>query len=334
MEAEFFCMTDDVPRARLMKRLISTYLDSSITLHVHDVENNPKRGELARRYEQLMQASIPPELGLSLSVAMMDWYINRVYIQIYWPILTKGYWSEIEGSSVFFKGYEVTELLSFYRHGGLELFFPALAIRDRMVLMPRGQGKLLEKVGSEKEVEVQYNMHEVNFSDDAALDEAIRLIAQELQQEVRHEVRAYSSFIQGVINVKQAAADLQLPPALLTRAFKEETDAIAAMYQLLSCELGQKTLLQGRWTKTVLVVRNESDKEFREVMVKIAGPVELLPRNIKVDLPAHSTVPIDVSVRPPDPGDFPLEIAFALQEDRALEDWLPVHHIWVESMAP
>lgn len=231
----------------------------------------------------------------------------------------------------------MTRRLEFWPGGrGLELFLPALAIRDHMILMPSGQSKLLEQVNSEykQAVDVIYDVFEVDFNDDAALDEAIRLVAQKLMQEIRHEMRAYSSFIQGGINVKQATTDLQLPPALLTRAFKEETDALAAVYQLLSCDLGQKTLLQGHWTKTVLVVRNEFDKEFREVMVKIAGPVELLPSNIKVDLPAHSTVSIDVSVKLPDPGDFPLEIAFAMQEDWALENWLPVHHIWVQSTAP
>jgi hypothetical protein len=312
MEAELFCMTDDVSGSTPLKRLISTYLDPSITLHVYNVERHPERSRLASRYEQLLQASLPPALGESLSVTTMDLYVYRVYIRIYYR----------------------TEFYSFYPNHGLDLFLPALAIRNRMVFIPRGQGKFLEKISPKKEVGVQYDLHEWNFSDEAALTEAIRLVAQELQQEIRHEVRAYSRFIQGVINVKQAADHLQLPLALLTRAFKEETDAIAAVYQLLSCDLEQKTLLQGRWTKTVLVVRNKSDKDLRGVMVTVAGPMELLPRNIKVDLPGHSTIPIEGAVRPLDPGDFPLEIAFALQEDRALEDWLPVHHIWMKSLAP
>lgn len=312
MEAELFCMADDLAGSTLLKGLISTYLDPSITLHVYNVERYPEPSRLASRYEQLLQASLPPALGESLSVTSMNYYAYRVYIRIYYG----------------------TKFLSFYLDNGLEQFLPALAIRDRMVLMPQGYGKFLKKMSPLKEVGVQYNLHEWDFSDEEELTKAISLVAKELQQEIRHEVRAYSSFIQGVINVKQVADQLQLPPALLTRVFKEETDAISAMYQRLSCDLEQQTLLLGRWTKTVLVVRNESDKVFRGVTVKAVGPIELLPRNITVDLLAHSIVPIEISIRPLDPGEFPLEISFVLQEDRALEDWLPVHYIWVQSIVP
>jgi hypothetical protein len=255
MEAEFFCLAGDAPRAGLLKRLISDYLDPSISLTVHNIQEGPsyERGLLARRYEQLMLASIPPALGLTLSVTTMDWFEYAVYVKIYWPVLTQGYWSEMEGNAAFFEGYEVTRQLSFsYESGGLKPFFPTLAIRDRMVLMPSGQGKLLEQVGSEKSVDVKYDVLEVDFDDDAALDQALRSVAQELQQEIRHELRAYSGFVQGVVDVEKAAVNLGLPPALLAKAFMEEAHAAAAIYQLLSCDLGQKTLIQGRWTRTTL----------------------------------------------------------------------------------
>jgi hypothetical protein len=337
MEAEFFCLTRDVLRVKLLKKLISTHIDPSITLTIHNIEEGPidERRKLGYRYEQLMQASIPPALGLSLSVTMLDWYKSRVYIELYWSILFEGYWSEREGTSEFFEGYQTIRWLRYSANGdGLQPFLPALAIRDHMVLVPSGQSEVLERVGSEKAVDVEYDVLGVDFSDDAALDQALSSVARGLMQEIGDETRAYSRFVQGVVDVEKTAADLRVPPSLLAKAFREEVDSASAIYRLLSCDLGQKTLIQGRWTKTTLAVRNGSDKELREAMVKISGPVELLPRNIKVDLPANSLVSIDVSIRPPDPGDFPLEIAFVLQEEEVLEKWLPVHHIWVQSMAP
>lgn len=74
MKAEFFCLTGDVPRAELLKKLISTHIDPSITLTVYDIEKGYERWQLASRYEQLIQASIPPALGLSLLVTTLDWF--------------------------------------------------------------------------------------------------------------------------------------------------------------------------------------------------------------------------------------------------------------------
>ena len=77
--------------------------------------------DLGRRYVKLLQASLRPETGLQLGIKELDHYGYRFYIYVY-------------------------HAFAYSASGPLQLqaFFPAIAVRNRMALVPAGLGKMLQ----------------------------------------------------------------------------------------------------------------------------------------------------------------------------------------------
>jgi hypothetical protein len=264
----------------------------------------------------------------------MDWYEERVYLYINWRMYALARWEDVGGTSVFFEGYTVRRSLQALSasHKGLELFFPSLAVRDRMVLVPGGQGALLAKLGTQEAdlPDLPRDIIEVDFSDRAALERAVTTLSQQLVAEIRREVAAYMSVHHAPnLDVPTLLAELGVSQALFERSMKEE----ASVYEQVSFELGERKFIQGRWKKTGLLVRNNSSAHIAQIRITISGPAEVEPREIFVEIPAHSEVVREVSIRATGPGDFPLSIAVLQSQHEGLisafAHWLPP--IWLES---
>lgn len=341
MEAELFCLNRDLAAAGMLTELLRDKVDQSITLTVHNMEVGEAwvRFPLASRYAKLLQATIPPSRGMHVHFTAMDWFENRIYLRIYWPMHVSGHWEDVAGTSVFFEGYHVDRgvMCSANPNRGLELFFPALAVRDRMVLIPRGQDALLTQIGipSAEQDELPRDVLEVDFGDQEAVERAMTTLSQRLVAEIRREVAAYMVVHPGTeLDVSALSAELAIGPALFERSMKEE----ASIYEQLSFELTQRRFIQGRWTKTGLVVRNNSPSHIPQLRVTITGPdrAEVEPREMLVEISPHSEVVQDVSIRPADPGELPLRVAVVLSQHEllalAFAPWLsPPTYLWIES---
>jgi hypothetical protein len=338
MKAEVFCLDRDLAAAEMLKELLRDKLDQSITLTVHKVEEGPawEREPLTTQYGRLLQASFPPSSDMSVDVGTQDWFEERVYLSITWRMYAMGRWEEVGGTSVFFESYDMYRSLECMSapHKGLELFFPALALRDRMVLVPAGQDALLTRLvtPADNAEDVPRDVLEVDFRDREALERAVTTLSQRLVAETRREVAAYLSVHPGAeLDVSALVAELGVSPALFERSMKEE----ASVYEQLSVELQEKKFIQGRWKKTGLLIRNNSSVHIAQIRVEISGPAEVQPQEIFIEIPPHSEVVQDVSIRAPDPGEFPLSIAVLLpQHERlasAFAHWVPPTHIWLES---
>jgi hypothetical protein len=96
--------------------------------------------------------------------------------------------------------------------------------------------------------------------------------------------------------------------------------------------LDRTKITVGQWNQLTLRIRNESDIGLADLTAQVIGPVEVLPARITKTVKARSSAEVGVSVKPSDLGDFPLEITFLLPEDQVLAEWLPRHHIWLESI--
>jgi hypothetical protein len=341
VEAEIFCLNRDLVAADMLRELLTTQIDESITLTVHNIEEGTawEREPMALRYTQLLQATIPPGQGIGVSVTAMDWFMNRVYMRIYWPMHVAGQWKEVAGTEVFFEPYMVHRSIHCQaspRHGS-ELFFPALALRNRMVLVPAGQDILLAQAGLTaadlpRGLPIR-DVLEVNFGDRDAVENAVTTLSQRLVAEIRREVTGYMTVHPGAtIDVAALSAELGVAPALFARSMEQE----ASVYETLSFALADRRFIQGRWTKTGLLVRNRSASHIPQVRVRIEGPAEVVPPELLVEVPPNSEVVHDVSIRAADPGEFPLSIAVLLPHHEVLApafaNWLPPPtYIWLES---
>ena len=265
---------------------------------------------LAERYVKLLQAALPPERGLRVGVVRQDFMSYSFYFRVY-SLLRAGE-------------------SSFQRR--LVDFFPALAVGERMVLVPLGLQQLLAVDGEGVPVFAPFGQGgvlEVRFGDGEAVEVALEQVDRTVRADLLREVEAYASY-QGnrALDLDQASQDLRIDPGFLQQTLAAGA-AERGGYAGLACELSGTELPLGRFSRVSLLVTNASDRELARLTVSIAGPVRVLPSRIEVSLPPRGRQEVAVALMPEEAGDFPLEVSFALPQDRALAGWLPVHHLWL-----
>jgi len=311
MNAEIFFHPDQ----RLLVQTIASLLRNRlyVGIHVAEMQAISRPGlwdpdgayPRAGRYTQLLLASIPPDRGLSLGVRDLyyGWYMYSHYF---------GQYREFQQE----------------RARGL---FPAVAVNDRMVLVPEKLG--LRLTGSEalplfRPLEMG-GVLEVDFEQPEALDKALLKIGDMMRAEAVQMVRQYASYRAGAeINTSDASRDLGFEEPFLEEALKQEAGK-NSFYGQLACEFSRTAFPMKRWTRVNVKITNPSDVELRGLAMDIRGPVRVKPTRMETNLPARGSVQIDLALQPEEDGEFPIEVVFALAEDRALKGWLPFTHVWL-----
>jgi hypothetical protein len=223
--------------------------------------------------------------------------------------------------------------------GALNLFLPALAIRDRMVLVPRGQNERLESMGSNEppRAPLQRAVIEVDFEDPLELEQAFVTIGKELRRELRRELLAYQSFhLSDESDLATVSAHLGVTPSLLRHALHEESDARELIYKQLRCTLESSTIVKDVQTRLSLRINNPSAVDLGELRVQVRGPssgLEVSPPRVSVRLPAEASVCADFSVAATREGEFVLEVLFLDIDADVPRDMLPVQQLWITSVA-
>jgi hypothetical protein len=266
--------------------------------------------DLGRRYVKLLQASIRPETGLQLGIKELDHYGYRFYIYVY-------------------------HAFAYSASGPIQLqaFFPAIAVRNRMALVPAGLGKMLQWGSSETLGAVLKSFEmggaaEVSFADRPALKEALAQVAQTTRADLRQEIRAYTSH--------RNPADVD--PLTLARDMDVDIDFLRqlgaggveqALYDQLTCEISPEEIAFDRWTKMTLSVRNDSDVSFSQLEAKISGEVRIQPARIRLDVPARSTGSVQFALKPIDRGELLLGVVLLPPDEQVFSSWLPEKPLWL-----
>lgn len=324
MKAEIFVHTRSADRVAALRRLIAEEIDPDLPVEVHNVDTG--RGshnlEVGAHYSKLLQAAIPPELGLVLGVNSLSFLGERIYLIVYWPVVT--------GAS----GHRYDATVENFPPDRFDAFFPAVAVRDRMVLVPRDGGETLATVHGHQRFPTALTdqVREVDFADDEALRPALRAVAEDVARQLREEVAAWADFQPpGSFDLKAAGQDLDVDPRLLKRVMADRLQAVTEPYRRLEITLDRTRLPAGRWSRVVAAVTNSSDQPLDGVVVDVAGPVEVLPSRIEADLPPGQTVPVTFSLKPLDEGEFPIEITVVRPEDAGFSRWLRPVAFWLET---
>src|ERR1022692_545925 len=322
MKAELFVHAGSLDVVPVFRRLIAETIDPDLPVEVCSIDTGRIADNLkiGTRYSQLLQAAIPPELGLSLGVNWLTWLCERIYLQVYWPVVTVASYT-----------YDPT-MVPFFPHT-FSSFFPALAIRDRMVLVPKGEGQALGTVNGVLRIAsaLRDEILQVNYQDEQEVRSALRTVADGLSEQLQQELHSWAIFQPpGTLDLQAAASDLDVNVNLFRRILASRVGAITAPYQRLSCHLDKTRLPFGRWTRIVLTVTNPSAVALTGVSVRISGPVDVLPSRLEVDVPVGATE-IQLSMKPVDEGEFPIEITLVQADDAPFSDWLPPFNLWLES---
>jgi hypothetical protein len=296
----------------LFQDLFRQYVSSSVT-----VQSEPPYNPL--RYIKLLQAAIPPERGISLTAETFSVYAYRVYIKAYFSIR-----NIYGGDYRSFLGSDVSE------------FFPAVAVQDRMVFVPVGLARTL--VGSIDEMPPfsalkEGGVLELDYQNETAIKNAVQVLAEILRREFMHNLQAYSEFENAAeLDLQKIADDLNTDIDYVRHVLKGETRAFErSAYGHIGFELTPRSGPLNHWTKATLKLENNSDTDLTNVLVKIKGPVSVLREPIRTSLPAHSTIEETISIKPHDPGEFPIEISCVLPEDKSFADWIRGKAIWFTS---
>ncbi len=345
MEAEFFCLNEHLEAAGSLVRHLTRHVDPTIALKVVNVDRgDPDDGrarlEAGRRYARLLHASVPPERELRIEAnTEIELFGFRIYLRLYWPMLVQGYYLSSYGDWV-----HGTYRVEYYRqfHGGgrgLERFVPALAFRDRMVLVPRGQNETLAEMGTNEKALplLERGVIEVDFADRDDVERAFVEIGKGLRRELRHELLAYQGFHptqEGDLDT--VAAHLAVPPALLRHAIREETDAKELIFRQLRCELEPDALIRDVQTRVALWVENPSDVDLGRLRVQVRGPasgLEVHPERAEIRLGPGARIRTDFSLAATRVGDFAVEVMFLDADVDVPRDMLPTRQLWLTARA-
>jgi hypothetical protein len=341
MDAEFYCRNVHLSAAGELVRSLTKLVDPTIALKVMnlDTASSVDRMEAGRRYTKLLHASIPPERELGIeAVTGLELFGSRVYIRIYWPMLVEGDYSYPGENRVVRRLYWTTYERNFHKGMGLEQFLPALALRERMVLVPKGQNATLAGMGPNEPPRppLQRGVLEVDFDDPAEMEQAFLVVGKELRRELRHELLAYQSFQQSDRpDIDTASAYLGVSPSLLTRALREESDSRERIYKQLRCKLEPTTIVKDRQTRMTLWIDNPSGIDLGELRVQVRGPrsgLEVNPERANIHLPAEASSRTDFSLAATREGDFVLEVLFLDLDAEVPREMLPVQQLWITSI--
>lgn len=289
----------------LVKRLVYPGTTFSLTKIGHS-DDNRRLYDKVERYTKLLQASIPPDAGLRLNVNVIEMFGYRIYIQVYYTF-----------------GYPMS-----FQDERARQFFPALAIHDRMVMVPHHIRRELayENVFTPFELG---GVVEVDFANDIALRKAMQEVGASFRTSILQELRAYASYLPaGALAVDELALQQGFDPGFIQHLLRDESSEFQ-LYSQLTCQFDVEKIPFNRWTKVTLTIDNQSDESLMDLGVEITGPVTVRPTRLQMNVDAKNTARIPLSIKSEDKGEFPLEITFALAEDRLFRTWLPVHHIWL-----
>src|SRR6185369_14975419 len=122
-----------VPSKRaLLQELFEKSLFPGVTVMREEFPPDPGGRDQGWRYLKLLQAAIPPEQGISLGLDEFSYSIYRIYIKAYFS-MSGSYFGNT-------RGFSGSDLLQ---------FFPAVAVHDRMVLVPLGLRRSLVRSNEE-----------------------------------------------------------------------------------------------------------------------------------------------------------------------------------------
>jgi len=312
MKSEIFYFSEaQKSNALKLKDLIRERIDPVLLPSLNDIAEHQEASEVGWRYVKLLQASIPPEKGIKLSLSNISLFGYSFYMQVYYPF--------------------VFGVRSF-QGNSKAAFFPALAIHDRMVLVPKGLAKLLEHEEGARATLNPLEMggvEEVDFDNDLDVSAALNRVREILRAEVFRDLRVYAArhAVQQP-DLSKLAEHFETDAGFLLRVWESMAEE-RYFYREISCELDKLELQPDRWSKLMLTIHNNSKMQVTNLLVEIAGPVKVLPSRIRVSLEPASAQRVPIALMPEAVGDFPLEFVFVLPEDEPFNEFLPVHHLWL-----
>jgi len=306
-------------KRELLEQLFSQSLFPGVKVAREEFPPEPGGRDQGWRYLKLLQAAIPPQQGISLGLDEFSYSLYRVYIKAYFSMTGASYW----GNTRSFAG------------GDLLDFFPAVAVQDRMVLVPLGLRRRLARSNEEFPAFPALKaggVLELDFGDENALRTAVRMVSERLHGDFLKELQAYRSFQDlNSLSLQAVADDLNTDLGYLQHLLKGDEHVFdRSSYNSFEWTITPEELPINRWTKVKLGLRNNSDQDVDKLLVQIRGPVKVSPERIELTVAAHSSADTLVAIKPEESGDYPLEVVGVMPQDKPLAGFIQAKPVWVK----
>lgn len=297
-----------------LEELFAKYLYPGVKVSTEGFPPEYGRAEQGWRYVKLLQAATPPAQGITLSFDAASFGGYRAYIKAYFA-LTGRYLT--------------------YTDTIPHAFFPAVSVQDRMVLVPHGLKGQLAKGTNEMSPFPAFKeggVLEVDFHDQNAVRNAVRLVSERLHADFLKDLQAYGRFQDlNSVPLQVLADDLNIDLGYLQHLLKGDQHVFdRASYNYFEWSITPEELPVNRWTKVTLTLKNNSDQELERLSVQLRGPVKVSPERIEMTVAARSSAETLVAVKPEESGDYPLEIVGVLPQDKPLAALVNARPIWVK----
>lgn len=320
MKAEIFYLEDQWEVVQEISQLLREKIYPGlkvVSYQIDDINENNNLDEIAARYQKLIRASIKPETRPEKRVELTT-EIRRHY----------------GGGYLYIRIYYFWNYTTFLGGDQLVAFLPAVAVHDRLFIVPKDIDKILRSEGEEVEFLKPLAAEgaiRLDYHDRASIPSVVAEVSRNLCDEFRYNLRASASLMPDHdFSIPELSAGLGVDPGFLQYFLKSEVSSIS-FYKQLVCDARPKEIPFGRWSAVTLNIQNNTNLDFSNLEVDITGPVEIRPtRRIEVDLPSHDAVEVKISLKPQDRGEFPLEIVLMLPDDRIYHEYLHVHDIWLD----
>lgn len=298
----------------LLEELFAKYLYPGVTVISEEFPPDYSRAEQGWRYVKLLQAATPPEQGITLSIDASSFGGYRAYIRAYFA-LTGRYLS--------------------YSDGVANAFFPAVSVQDRMVLVPNGLKPQLAKGTNDMSPFPAFKeggVLEVDFRDESAVRNAVRLVSEKLHEDFLHDLQKHSRFQDlHAVPLQVLADDMNIELGYIQYLLKGDQHVLdRASYNYFEWSINPAELPVNRWTKVTLTLKNNSDQELKRLLIQIRGPVKVSPERVELTVAPRSSAETLVAIKPEESGDYPLEIVGVLPQDKPLAALLQPRPIWVK----
>ena len=265
-------------------------------------------------YIKLLQAATPPENGIRLD--FNDPFSGlSPYIKAYFALT----------------GYHVT----FDSTEMSGVFFPAISVQDRMVMVPRGLGAALSRRNNGLPTFPAFGaggVLEVNFLDPTAVRSAVRMVSDRAHADFFKDLQSYARFQDlHSLPLPVLADDLNTDLSYIQYLLRGDEHVFdRASYKYFEWAISPEELPVNRWTKVTLSLKNNSDQELDKLSIELRGPVKVSPERIELTVAPRSSAETLIAIKPEESGDYPLGIVGVLPQDRPLVSLIEPRSIWVK----
>lgn len=333
MIAEIFYTSSQEHISDYIAMHLKSNFDKNIEVRQHMVDLHSKNTvNYAWRYVSLLQSAIHPSSMLELSVKETSLMGIHFYFEIYHPISSISSY-ESHGITPFaFSSSSTRGCIPIQVYESARALFPAVALREQMVLIPNHISSLLSNnfvwLDPFKSLRNK-GVEEIDFSNKAIIMKGLEKAWSSIEKTIIQEVRStcsYRSFNKRLI--PEISKSLKVSPAILGTILNKYLLSMKSL-NTVAFKLKENLISCSKWTKVDIQIDNLNCFTGSKAVLTINGPVKTRPSEIEIDLKHENKISTQIAIKANEPGEFPLEFKIIPRDDYMLQSSLPAKNVWV-----